>query len=63
MKMHGCGQMKTISIPRIIHAMVETIHPLTHGDINVHEKRGSSCFFILGLNVSQRSDNFIKKPV
>ena len=34
--MHVSGQIKTVSIRRTHHATHETIHPLTHTDVDVH---------------------------
>jgi hypothetical protein len=37
MKMHTGGQIKTIPVHRIIHAILESIYPLTHGNVDIHE--------------------------
>lgn len=40
--MHVSGQIKTVPIRRIHHATHETIHPLTHTDVDVHGE-GLTC--------------------
>ena len=52
MKVHKCGQIKTVPIHRIHHATHETIHPLTRADVDVHRGEGLVvCLLILdGVN-------------
>ena len=50
MQVHGGGQIKTVPINRIGHAILEAIHPLTHENVNFH----GGCFecsFILRLAI------------
>jgi hypothetical protein len=37
--MHVSGQIKTVPIRRIHHATHETIHPLTHTDVDVQLRK------------------------
>lgn len=53
MKMHRGGQIKTVPINRIVHAILKTIHPLTHENVNFHG-RCFECSFILRLAICVR---------
>jgi len=50
MEMHAGGQTKNVPFHRTIHAVPETIRPLTHGNVDIHEE-GFECLLILRLAI------------